>query len=324
MRFEQAFSRPDLLGFYVKERLNQLHHLIRYRRGHAMIIYLLSALFGQWILDRYTSWRINRTGTPFHRIQVGNHEMVLSLTDSGISRTLFVYGIHEERPAAMFEAFVRKAANVVDEPVVIDIGANIGYYVLREAAAVGPNGRVLATEPVEATRELLACNVAVNDYEKIINIDPYAIGKESGTRSFYCSPATNRSRFTHESTETGTDRVPVKTLDEYARTKGVEPGAVTAVRMDVEGFELEILQGMDAVLSGTGPFVMYIEVHPGILGNDHDRLLSLLADADLEILAVESGIVIGGPFETAPDASTYRELRSVKRAYALMVGRELS
>lgn len=324
MRFRRLIERPDLIEFYARERTNQIATLLRQRRPLPLALYALAGLFGPRVYDRACSWLATRSGGSLVERRIGDHRMVLDLDDPGISRLLLLYGVHEERPTAMFTRELERVRRTVSEPLVVDVGANIGYYVLVEAAAIGERGTVFATEPVPATRRLLERNVAANGYADRVTIDDYAIGQAAGSRAFYVGAASNRNRFVRDDAPDreveGAIDVDVVCLDEYVAAKGVGPEAVNAVRMDVEGFELEILRGMEGVLAAPGPLVVYLEVHPGILADSElKELVALLREHDFEIAAVESDIVSDRPFRTAPKAEELDDLLEIDRPYALIV-----
>jgi FkbM family methyltransferase len=81
--------------------------------------------------------------------------------------------------------------------VVLDIGSNIGYYVLIEARLVGEEGFVYAVEPVEENARWLGANVALNGYKdvKIFNI---AFGYYNGKISINIAEASNLSSVTRK------------------------------------------------------------------------------------------------------------------------------
>jgi len=324
MRFWRLLKRPDLIGFYAKERTNQVATLLRRRRPVSLALYALAGVFGPRVYDRACSWLAARSGESLVERPVGDHRMILDLDDPGISRLLLLYGVHEERPTTAFTRELERVRQTVSDPLVVDVGGNIGYYALVEAAAIGEKGTVFATEPVPATRRLLERNIALNGYTDRVTIDGYAVGRESGSRAFHVGAASNRNRFIRDDasdreTEDAVD-VEVMRLDDYVAAKGVTPDSVNAIRMDVEGFELDVFRGMEDVLAASGPLVVYLEVHPGILTTDELReLVALLRERDFEIAAIESDIVSDRPFRTAPKAENFDDLLEIDRPYALIV-----
>ena len=80
-------------------------------------------------------------------------KMYLDETDLGLSWDLITDGIRE----AYLVEIVKKELKKGD--IVIDIGANIGYYVLLESKIVGEKGKVYAIEPVPQNVDILRKNL---------------------------------------------------------------------------------------------------------------------------------------------------------------------
>lgn len=151
----------------------------------------------------------------------------------------------------LLDRFVRPGSTVVD------VGANIGYNTIHAARLVGPGGRVLAVEPAGDNLEVLRANVAAAGLANV-RIEPVAAGSAPGMRDFFVrgpKSAVN-SLFARSCYAFVTDivRVPVVPLDDLA------PGGADLVKIDVEGAELEVLEGMHRILA-TGP-VLIVEWHP--------------------------------------------------------------
>lgn len=128
---------------------------------------------------------------------------------------------------------------------VIDVGANIGYNTIHAARRVGPQGRVVALEPTPDTLAVLRRNIAASGLANVV-IEPVAAGSVAGTREFFVrgrESAVNSlfpdSRYARV---TSVLRVPVMPLDELV------DGAADVVKIDVEGAEIEVLEGMSRIL----------------------------------------------------------------------------
>ncbi len=146
--------------------------------------------------------------------------------------------------------------------VVLDIGAHVGYYTLVAAQAVGPSGKVHAFEPCAETLSLLRTNVRVNGFANV-EIHPFAAGSADSKRTFHVTGSSDsHGLFPHPLTET------VRTTEvRTVRVAQVVPGPVDLVKIDVEGAELEALEGMGDLLSGQDPMVLIVEWNPACLRN---------------------------------------------------------
>lgn len=156
--------------------------------------------------------------------------------------------------------------------VTVDIGANIGYFTLLLAKLVGPRGRVIVFEPLPENFDVLRENVDLNGYRNVI-LEPKAVLDTPGSARLY------RQR---EHLLTGTAsvvqgqgvglRVPAVSLDAYLDAIGER---VNFVKIDVEGAEAAVLNGMRRTLTEDRPGVL-VELHDD-LSPDHPALSTLRA-----------------------------------------------
>ena len=136
--------------------------------------------------------------------------------------------------------------DVIDRPVIVDIGANEGYYSLKMAQ--NPGAKVFAIEPNPAAFELLCKNIQANDFENIVPLE-CAIWKEGGKATLNVIPQVTsigtllpiESSFMSEA-EDRVRRVSVNTmtLDELIANNRID--RIDLLKIDVEGGELELLQ----------------------------------------------------------------------------------
>jgi FkbM family methyltransferase len=131
----------------------------------------------------------------------------------------------------------------------LDAGANVGYTSSALAAAVGPEGKVLAVEPHPAVHALLARN-ARRWAGAPIELYPVALSSAHGAGRLAVGTkfASNRGTATlaPEQPAVAALSVPLGTLDEVAGDR-----SIGVLKLDVEGHELEVLEGgRDALGSG--------------------------------------------------------------------------
>jgi FkbM family methyltransferase len=141
---------------------------------------------------------------------------------------------------------------------VIDVGANIGYNAIYAARRAGASGRVVAVEPTPDNLAVLRRNVEAAGLSNIV-IEPVAAGSAPGPRDLFVRGATSavNSFFQESCYARVTDvlRVPVARLDDLVG------GAAHVVKIDVEGAELDVLEGMPRLLGEHRP-VLIVEWHP--------------------------------------------------------------
>lgn len=210
--------------------------------------------------------------------KVQGSKMILSLNDLGISRELALYGVHEKNSTEEVKTIIKPGMKI------LEVGANIGYYALIETKLAGPSGYLYAIEPAPHNFESLKKNLELNG---IRNVDLHmaAFGESRGKAKFYVYDRGNLSSFIkredmgmkYEEVE-----VEIMTLDDFLRFKKVD-----FIRMDVEGFEKEILKGSENALSeGNRPKYFFIEVHSELLHKKDSSagdILGFLKDHGYEI-----------------------------------------
>jgi FkbM family methyltransferase len=161
----------------------------------------------------------------------------------------------------MSEPQVQRAIVDALEPggVFFDVGANVGFFTLIGARAVGRGGRVLAFEPNPAAREVLRNNLAANALVDRVSIFPWALGSEPGRATL-----TTKYVLTAHLTSDGDLAVEVRALDD------LDLPAPDLVKIDVEGEEESVIDGMRGILEREKP-VLIVETHgeptkvPGML-----------------------------------------------------------
>jgi FkbM family methyltransferase len=141
---------------------------------------------------------------------------------------------------------------------VIDAGAHIGRYTLMAASTVGPSGRVVAIEPGPDTFALLCENAALNRMTWITPVQVALGGKDGRAELFTGSDqATNSLRGewldklegSQSAARRACETVTVRSLPSLLAELGVSQ--VDLLKVDVEGAELEVLQGaVDLLRSG--------------------------------------------------------------------------
>ena len=183
--------------------------------------------------------------------------MLLNLTDTCISRELTLYGVHERNSTAHIKSIVKPGMKV------LECGANIGYYAMIQARIVGDTGKIYAIEPSPTNVAWLKRNIAINDY-KNIDVQSGAFGAEKGIAPFYVDIRSNLSSFVKRDDlkEYEVVDVPMMTIDEFMS----DGKSVDLIRMDVEGYEAEILKGGESTLmTDRAPKYFFIEVHCELL-----------------------------------------------------------
>jgi FkbM family methyltransferase len=131
----------------------------------------------------------------------------------------------------------------------LDIGANIGFHTALGSRLVGPTGHVVAFEPMPAALELLKGTASSYANVEVVGA---AVGLVRAEATFYVRPFGDTSSL--EQTEDGAApiTVPVVSIDE-----AVAAGRIALIKIDVEGFELDVLRGARATIARHRPVVCF-------------------------------------------------------------------
>ncbi|MFH1170778.1 MAG: FkbM family methyltransferase [Candidatus Vogelbacteria bacterium] len=216
-------------------------------------------LLGSGILLKINlSYHLRRIFFGFAIRSINGSMMFLDLkNDVGISKDLFIFGKREH----VTTDFLIRERVINDKEVILDIGANIGYYALLESRLTGSSGIVYALEPVSNNYRLLIKNIEINNV-KNIKAFKLAAGQKSGEDYIFVANKGNISSFVFNDqvSYTKKEKVKVVRIDDFVREKNITP---TMIRMDVEGYEKEIVKGMVSTLLKTPKLL--IEMHPHIM-----------------------------------------------------------
>lgn len=170
---------------------------------------------------------------------------------------------------------------------VLDIGANVGYFTLLAARLVGPEGRVYAFEPEPGNYAVLVKNLGLNGYKNVDAI-PKAVSSETGEAQLILSGLDSgfHSLAHLNLPERGTVSVETITIDSFLQERGWPH--VDLVKIDIEGWEVAALDGMDQFFQRASTVKLVIEFCPWIMGTVGvtpesfiDRLFSYGLDVNL-------------------------------------------
>jgi FkbM family methyltransferase len=174
-------------------------------------------------------------------------------------------GLHEFEDMAFLLHFLRPG------DLFADIGANIGSYTMLASAEIG--ARTVTIEPLPATFNNLEQNISLNRIGNLVNALNIGIGSKKGVLKFTKAHDTGNHVATGD--ETDVTEVPIDTLDNLFATE--QP---VLIKIDVEGFETEVLNGANNTLSSPGLKAIIIELNGAgnRYGFNDDEIHHLLLD----------------------------------------------
>ena len=179
-----------------------------------------------------------------------------------IEATLANQQVWEPDIVAQFRALVHPG------DVVVDAGAYIGEHTIQLAHLVGPTGKVIAFEPQLRVYQQLLVNLDLNHVDNV-RAEFAALGDRDARVSMNAARASNEGA---TSIGKGSNRVALRTLDSYRLDK------VAMMKIDVEGFEYELLAGARATIARDHP-ILVIEIWP----DNQARVLPVLEAAGYRV-----------------------------------------
>lgn len=157
--------------------------------------------------------------------------------------------------------------NLYPENTVIDVGANIGNHTIYLVAFTDCE-KVIALEPHPRMWEVLDDNVKQNQLSSKVETKNMAAGEENGNCDIQEAPENRLGNTQVVANNQGT--VPMKTLDSIAGKR-----KVSIIKIDVEGFEPQVLKGSMNILNQQSPDI-FIEARNKKEKREIDRILQPL------------------------------------------------
>ncbi|MDP3042487.1 MAG: FkbM family methyltransferase [Candidatus Omnitrophota bacterium] len=169
-----------------------------------------------------------------------------------ILKEILNFGDYEPTELQMIKRFLKK------DSVVLDIGANIGWYSINLSKSV-PGGRIISFEPIPKTYEYLIKNIALN---QLRNIKTYNIGlsNKAGCFNFYYNrnytSATSLVNIIKDD-NVAIVKCRVEKLDDFLKKAKIMQ--VDFIKCDVEGAEKFVIEGGQEVINKNKP-IIFIEL----------------------------------------------------------------
>jgi FkbM family methyltransferase len=217
------------IKFILTHPLNQ-HHKIR-------------ALF------RIVKWQVSTRLNPYPVIYpfTGSTKLIIHRGMTGATGNIYC-GLHDYSDMGFLLHLLR------EEDCFVDIGANIGSYTILASGHVG--AKTFSFEPVPSTFSNLVQNIAINNIQQKAIAYNIALGSEKGKIGFNIS-AFDTMNHVAEKSEAATINVPVELLDDVLQNAQVP----LLLKIDVEGFETEVIKGSSRILEKEGLKAIIIELN---------------------------------------------------------------
>jgi FkbM family methyltransferase len=199
--------------------------------------------------------------------------------------SFFTYALGNYEPSVT-NAFL---SHIRPGDIVIDIGANVGFYTLLAARQVGNGGEVYAFEADPDNFKTLTDNVAINSFTNVKSVRK-AVSNRTGKTKFYKKGIMGHSLYDHEVSPT-TDIIAVDTvaLDDFlCDCPTAVRNRISLIKMDIEGAEPLALDGMAEFLRNKKELTLISELVPSFYtSNKPSDYIDQLRSFDFTITVIE-------------------------------------
>jgi FkbM family methyltransferase len=180
---------------------------------------------------------------------------VLASLDDYVGRSAFYVGDLDRKITWVCSRIVRPG------DVVLDVGANIGMVTVWLSRLVGLNGRVHSFEPNPVLCERLIAAVDRNQLSNV-QLHPFALGPTTSELTL-CIPTHNAGAASlirrADPSRSRAISVPVRRLSDVAASEGIR--TIRFIKIDVEGFEDQVLEGSRELLEHVRPESVLFEMN---------------------------------------------------------------
>jgi FkbM family methyltransferase len=220
---------------------------------------------------RFVKWQIGTRLNPYPIIYpfTEKSRLIVQKGMAGATGNLYC-GLHEFNDMFFLLHFLRK------EDTFMDIGANIGSYSILASSQVGTES--ISIEPVPTTFNHLLQNIAINQAQLRITALNMALGSTKGFIEF----TSQLDTVNHVAVEKDPSniKVPVDTVDNIMQQRK-KP---SLIKIDVEGFETEVIRGAIATLSDPTLKAIIIELNGSgaKYGYDENKIKETLTQHDFK------------------------------------------
>ena len=225
----------------------------------------LSGKFGFSASFRFLRWQIKSRliSRRFVHKWIGDSSFFVRNGETGLTGNIYV-GLHEFQDMVFLLHLLRSG------DLFIDIGANSGSYTILASSVVGANS--LAIEPAPSAYARLVANIKLNQMESRVDARNVGLSSEVGQFLLTVDSDTTNHLVAGETTER-TTLVDVYTADNIC--SGQSP---TLIKIDVEGWELEVLKGAHDTLNNQSLLAIILEINGSgeKLGVADERVLDYL------------------------------------------------
>jgi FkbM family methyltransferase len=230
----------------------------------------------------------------------GGSRMLVSTHDS-IGRVLAISGVWEPNVTAAFRR------HLASGDVCVDVGAHIGYFTLLASQLVGSQGHVYALEPSPANYEALRRNLERNAATNVTALQ-VAAGERTDRAVLHEGPGTNTGRATLRSVLPNRSAIEgpgvmVDVRPVLACVPEHDHARIRVIKIDVEGYELEVLRSLEPLFDLGEPLAVFLEFNSRWSGESDatEYLERLCREQGFKVQHLRSNYSLQGLFPAEPE-----------------------
>ena len=185
-------------------------------------------------------------------------------TQNNDGLALSIFKIYEPNQTEIVKKYVHEG------DIVVDIGAHVGYYTLLMAQLVGKNGKVYSFEPDPVNFQLLKKSVEINGFENVVLIQKAVSNITDKVKLFLGDNDSAINRIYDAKLGDAKESIDVESIriDEYFKENDE---LINFIKIDSEGSEVKIINGMKQFLSRNQELVMMTEFFPFLIKKSGDE-----------------------------------------------------
>ena len=164
-----------------------------------------------------------------------------------LDKSIIEHGFFEKESTEAVKKIVKNG------DVVLDIGANIGYYTVIFSRLTGSKGMVYAFEPVKKYREVLKENLISNKV-KNAKIYPFGFSDKKESLDIYIGNSSATLHWVADNSPLFQERIRLITLDEFSKKNNIKK--IDFIKIDVDGHEPSFFKGAWNTLEKFNPVIL--------------------------------------------------------------------
>ena len=226
-----------------------------------------------------------RALTPYIAVSLGEQLFFIRTDDGGVGKGIFLKGWRKDMAVldGALASIAEYGLSLPDEPVFVDVGANIGTTTVtalrRHRFASG-----VAIEPVPENFRVLRINLAANEIEDRVQALAAAVSDREGEVLFDVSRSNSGGHRVAAEDAQETVTVPAVTLDGLVARGAIDPERVGLLWMDAVGHEGSVIGGASKLIEQGVPIVIGVRRDLRLAPETRDAVIESVAASYTDVV----------------------------------------